>query len=170
MNFHDFPHVFLGGVCGENTYRADIAIPVLEKYGISYFNPQIVDSTRSDGLRWSDSRIDIEAEMKNNCPQLLFVVSGDARGTTSILEAVEYVCYGSFVHLVVDEIPDGTVIDGSIITGRELRDLNRARKYLCSVTHRRRKHVPIHATVEHAMISIVKIAAAYGVGNESTQS
>jgi hypothetical protein len=32
--------------------------------------------------------------------------------------------------VTVEEIPDGTIIDGQVITGRELKDLNRARAYL----------------------------------------
>lgn len=33
--------VFLGGACGETTWRTDLAIPLLERAGISYFNPQL---------------------------------------------------------------------------------------------------------------------------------
>ena len=33
--------VFLGGACGKSTWRKDIAIPLLEKAGVAYFNPQV---------------------------------------------------------------------------------------------------------------------------------
>jgi Nucleoside 2-deoxyribosyltransferase like len=33
------PEVFLGGSCNPTTWRADVAMPELEKLGISYYNP-----------------------------------------------------------------------------------------------------------------------------------
>ena len=33
--------VFLGGACGETTWRKDVAIPLLEQAGVSYWNPQV---------------------------------------------------------------------------------------------------------------------------------
>jgi len=33
------PEVFLGGSCNPTTWRADVAIPELEKLDISFFNP-----------------------------------------------------------------------------------------------------------------------------------
>ena len=32
--------VFLGGTCGQSTWRKDIAIPHLQRSGITFFNPQ----------------------------------------------------------------------------------------------------------------------------------
>lgn len=33
------PEVFLGGSCNPTTWRADVAIPTLNKLGISFYNP-----------------------------------------------------------------------------------------------------------------------------------
>lgn len=33
------PEVFLGGSCNPTTWRADVAIPALDKLGISFYNP-----------------------------------------------------------------------------------------------------------------------------------
>jgi sodium-dependent dicarboxylate transporter 2/3/5 len=33
------PEVFLGGSCNPTTWRADVAIPALQKLGISFYNP-----------------------------------------------------------------------------------------------------------------------------------
>lgn len=33
------PEVFLGGSCNPTTWRADVAVPTLNKLGISFFNP-----------------------------------------------------------------------------------------------------------------------------------
>lgn len=37
------PEVFLGGSCNPTTWRADVAIPTLQKLGISFYNPVSVD-------------------------------------------------------------------------------------------------------------------------------
>jgi hypothetical protein len=33
------PEVFLGGSCNPTTWRADVAMPELNKLGISFYNP-----------------------------------------------------------------------------------------------------------------------------------
>jgi hypothetical protein len=33
------PEVFLGGSCNPTTWRADVAMPELDKLGISFYNP-----------------------------------------------------------------------------------------------------------------------------------
>ena len=33
--------VFLGGSCCKTTWRQDLAIPYLEKHGVTYYNPQV---------------------------------------------------------------------------------------------------------------------------------
>lgn len=33
------PEVFLGGACNPTTWRADVAVPTLNKLGISFYNP-----------------------------------------------------------------------------------------------------------------------------------
>lgn len=38
----DAPEVFLGGSCNPTTWRADVAIPTLDKLGISFYNPVCV--------------------------------------------------------------------------------------------------------------------------------
>lgn len=36
------PEVFLGGSCNPTTWRADVAIPALDKLGISFYNPVFI--------------------------------------------------------------------------------------------------------------------------------
>lgn len=36
---NNVPEVFLGGSCNPTTWRADVAIPTLQKLGISFYNP-----------------------------------------------------------------------------------------------------------------------------------
>ena len=70
--------VFLGGTCGASTWREDIAIPAFRKRGISYYNPQMPE--------WSTRYIPLEAAVKDSCRLLLYVITGDTRGVTSMLE------------------------------------------------------------------------------------
>jgi hypothetical protein len=154
------PHVFLGGSCGAIkpdvfNWRRDLAIPRLQSEGITYYNPQVEEG------HWNPGLISIEATAKEGAPQLLIVIDGTTRGGASLLEAMEYVCYGSFVHLVIDDIPDGQVIRGQRITGFELEDLNRPRAYLRSRVTVRRPHLKVWPTVSDALDAIVVIAGAY---------
>lgn len=44
------PEVFLGGSCNPTTWRADVAIPTLNKLGISFYNPVSVCNKLSEML------------------------------------------------------------------------------------------------------------------------
>lgn len=119
--------VFLGGACGTTTWREEI-IPELEKHGIDYYNPQVKE--------WSEELIEIEAKAKEDADILLFVISKETRSIASMIEAAEYIAKGREILLVIENIDDGQEIAGQKITGQELKDLNRARKYLCDVALR----------------------------------
>jgi hypothetical protein len=112
--------LFLGGSCNPTTWRRDIAIPLLS--GISFCNPQVDD--------WSPALVAVEALAKREAKALLFVIDGQTRAIASMIEAVSFAGQRRRVFVTVEEIPDGTIIDGQVITGRELKDLNRARAYL----------------------------------------
>ena len=114
--------VFLGGSCGSTTWRADTVIPLLEQHEISYFISQVAE--------WHEELVGIEAAAKADADVLLFYITGQTRGIVSMLEATEYICAGRPVFLVIQDIPDGLVIDGQAITGRDLLDLKRGRVYL----------------------------------------
>jgi hypothetical protein len=137
------PHLFLGGSCNPTTWRADIAIPLLEAAGVSYYNPQVED--------WSPELVKAEADAKIASVEVLFVIDHQTRAIASMLEATEFVAtvnsYDAL--LVIHNITDGTVIDGQTITGRELKDLNRARAYLRELATRRGIH--IYPTVDEAV-------------------
>ena len=113
---------FLGGSCNPTTWRKDIAIPAFEAAGISFYNPQVDN--------WHEGLIALEANAKANSKVLIFVIDGQTRAVVSMLEALTYAHAGRTVMLVVENIPDGTVIGGEIVTGSQLKDLNRGRSYL----------------------------------------
>jgi hypothetical protein len=65
------PYVFLGGSCDPTRWRHEIAIPLLTKCRIPFFNPQVTD--------WSPDLIELEAKAKEECEVLLFVVDSQTR-------------------------------------------------------------------------------------------
>uniref|UniRef100_A0A7S3YSF5 Uncharacterized protein n=2 Tax=Lotharella globosa TaxID=91324 RepID=A0A7S3YSF5_9EUKA len=142
----DAKQVFLGGSCNPTTWRKDIAIPQLEKAGISYYNPQVKD--------WTPDLVEIEAHAKAVANCLLFVIDPQTRATSSMLETAEYICSGRVVVLVIQNIEEGCVIEGQSIIGRELKDLNRGRAYIKDVAERH--GVPLFTSVQHAIDFIVR--------------
>jgi hypothetical protein len=103
-------------------------VPFLKKMKITYFDPQVEYSSREQRQ--------LELEAKENSEVLLFVIDPKVRAMASLMEAVEYGLRGRDVIVVVNDIMDGTLIDGKVITGQELEDLNRARAYLRDMVDR----------------------------------
>lgn len=153
--------VFLGGSCDPTTWRKDIVMPALAAAGVSYYNPQVANYDELDAAYKAQGIaggiVAVEAEAKANCPILLFVIDNQTRAIASILEATEYICTGRTVVLrICDNIADGTVIDGEAITGRQLKDLNRARSYLKDVAARHR--APVFSRIDEAVAEVVRLA------------
>ncbi|KAJ2946469.1 hypothetical protein O0L34_g12514 [Tuta absoluta] len=71
--------VFLGGSCNPTTWRSDIAIPMLNKMGITYFNPQVDD--------WSSELMELEYRAKAAARALLFVLDSETRAVAASVEA-----------------------------------------------------------------------------------
>lgn len=153
------PQVFLGGACGNTTWRKNIAIPLLEEADITYYDPQYPEGS------WTEELIPIEAIAKEEAEWVIVVIDGATRGTASIMEAVELICVGANVALVVDDVPENTIapVDPGdpvhvehLIVGRELKDANRARHYLRSVLKRRRPDLPLRHNVKQATEMVIR--------------
>lgn len=145
------PHLFLGGSCNPTTWRRDIAIPMLDAFGVSYYNPQVEN--------WSPELVALEAAAKTEAVQVLFVIDHQTRAVASMLEATELVASTrrpGDVLLVIHDITDGTQIDGQTITGRELKDLNRARTYLRELATAR--GLPVYDAVDVAVRESIRRA------------
>ncbi|XP_038045768.1 uncharacterized protein LOC119720226 isoform X2 [Patiria miniata] len=121
--------VFLGGTCLDTTWREEIAIPCLERHGLSYFNPKVAD--------WSMSNIALEAIAKDTSLYLLFVISATSRGIASMIEVAHYVGQGRKVVLCIQHMKHGLCVYGEKLTERAITDYNRARSYLADLTERR---------------------------------
>ena len=134
--------VFLGGSCNPTTWRRDIAVPLLTAHHVRFFDPQVAE--------WSPERIAMETRAKERAALVLIVVDGRTRSLVSIHEAVEFVCRGRSVRLVIDDVPSGLVIEGAVVSAAELADLNGARQCLRDVATDRR-HVRLFPDVAAAV-------------------
>merc|ERR1712159_244943 len=138
--------VFLGGACGSTTWRRDVAIPTLEKAGVSFYNPQVEE--------WHEGLVEVERRAKKSALVQLFVVSGATRGAATVVEAAHLISSGKTVVLVVEVVPEGAVVDGDVLTASERKDLNRGRRYLLDVVEDRQQeghtNADICANVEEA--------------------
>ena len=122
-------------------------MPLLEKNGINYYNPQVDD--------WYPALMAEEARAKKTAKAMLFVIDSETRGIASMVEVTEYITAGRRLVLVIKNIEDGHEIGGHKIEGNELKDLNRGRAYLADVADR--YHIPVYTDVIHATIHAIKI-------------
>ncbi|KAJ8932967.1 hypothetical protein NQ314_014298 [Rhamnusium bicolor] len=115
--------VFLGGSCNPTTWRTDTAIPELQKYGISFYNPA--------------------------ASVLLFVIDSQTRSTVGMIEVAYLVASGRCVVVVAQPYKQGQSIMGEIITDREYRDLVDGQKGLLDLV--KGKGVKIHTSLPTAL-------------------
>jgi len=104
-------------------------MPVLDKAGIRYYNPQVDD--------WSPDLVAVEAQAKEDASVLLFVIDDQTRALASVAESIEYICSGRHCVLVVRLIAMTSVINGIKVSDDERKDLNRSRMYLQDIANRR---------------------------------
>merc|ERR1712057_114170 len=76
-------------------------------------------------------------------------IDRDTRALMAMMEAVEFVVAGRPVVLAVNSVEEGQSIGHDVVGAAELKDLNRARRFLCDIAQR--YNVPVHATVDEAV-------------------
>lgn len=118
----------------------DIAVPEFTRASIPFFNPQRLD--------WHPNLITLEAKAKEVCDVLLFVIDSKTRAIASMLEATEYIMSSRRVVIVIMDIEGGSRIENEVIEGRQLKDLNRARAFLCDIAARHQKYCDVFDSVE----------------------
>jgi len=105
------PEVFLGGSCNPTTWRADVAIPALEKLGISFYNPVYFfhfDSTRTfivfTMLQQVSQRTPDLMELEHRAIEksriLFFVMDSETRASAGAIEAA-HIAGQNLKHLVL---------------------------------------------------------------------
>lgn len=142
--------VFLGGSCNPTTWRRDAAVPLLERARVRYFNPQVDE--------WFEELIRVETRAKETAKIVLMVIDNLTRSIVCINEAVEYICRGRRVVVVVQDIEEGTCVDGKTLTPAEIGDLNGARECLRSLALRKQQHgseVHLYPDVTAAIDAII---------------
>ncbi|CAK1599727.1 unnamed protein product [Parnassius mnemosyne] len=121
--------VFLGGSCNPTTWRSDIAIPMLKKMGITYFNPQVDD--------WSTELMEVEHRAKCAARALLFVLDSETRAVAASVEAAHLAAAPRDLLLVLRPYARHQTIGGETITDQEYVELSRARATLQEAVERR---------------------------------
>ncbi|XP_072936118.1 uncharacterized protein raw isoform X2 [Epargyreus clarus] len=121
--------VFLGGSCNPTTWRSDIAIPMLKKMGITYFNPQVED--------WSTELIEVEHRAKAEARALLFVLDSETRAVAASVEAAHLAAAPRDLLLVLRPYTRHQNIGRETISDHEYIELSRARATLQEAVERR---------------------------------
>jgi len=132
--------VFLGGACGATDWRRRIAIPLLDRAGITYYDPQL-------GIgEWTQAREAEEMAAKDAAEVLLYVISSETRSVASVAEASYALGAGRAVSLAVADIEH---LEGKPLTQRERDDLNRGRIFVRTMA--RLAGVPVFPDAESAV-------------------
>jgi hypothetical protein len=163
--------VFLGGACGtgdaRSEWRATTAIPQLDAAGISWYNPQLPPG------QWHSGMIQVEAAAKEASVYILMVITGSTRAVASIQEATATALHHhddparrKKLMLVLDDIPEGTVIGGVPVVGADLADANRGRAFLRDTIASWRPDLAVYPTVEDAVNAIITDYHAGGTTGE----
>merc|ERR1712038_753294 len=156
--------VFLGGTCGQSTWRKDIAIPHLQSSGVTFFNPQQDD--------WHQGMIQMERKAIETSKVLLFVIKNDTRGIVSLMEVVYYAGrihknnLGQKLVVALEKgppDPSNKLIDpseySSLSSGR-----NRTRELL------EKLNVPVFSSLVNALQETVRILKTQNVSNLTENS
>ena len=144
--------VFLGGACGQTTWRRDIAIPALEAAGVTYFNPQL-------GIgEWTPACEAAEMKAKNEADVHLFVINDQTRGVASVAEVAYLIAAGRPLALVLNDLTEDSRIDGEIVNKVERDDLNRGRIFIRTMAAEH--SVPVFAEVEPAVQHAIELVNA----------
>ena len=140
-------NVFLGGSCGETTWREDTAIPLLKANSLTYYNPQV------DTDQWNIRKISEESSIKEISKFMLFVIAKDSPSIASMTEAAFLIGSGNNLHLVIEDLE---ITENQIpyeMTAQSQKDNKRARSYIRDTA--RGNKVPVFATVNEAISAIL---------------
>ncbi|XP_060829874.1 uncharacterized protein LOC132914628 isoform X8 [Bombus pascuorum] len=134
--------VFLGGSCNPTTWRSEIAIPTLQRLGITYYNPQV--------SQWGPELIAQEYEAKQTAKVLLFVIDNQTRNSAGIIEAAQLaVTRRESLILVIYPYRQGQTILGETVSLQEYCDLMNGLLVLQYLMEKQR--IPIFESVSVAL-------------------
>ncbi|KOC67770.1 hypothetical protein WH47_11171 [Habropoda laboriosa] len=140
--------VFLGGSCNPTTWRSEIAIPALQRLGITYYNPQV--------SQWGPELIAQEYEAKQTAKVLLFVIDNQTRNSAGIIEAAQLAATRrESLILVIYPYRQGQTILGETVSMQEYYDLTNGLLVLQYLMERQR--IPIFESVSVALNCTSKV-------------
>lgn len=140
--------VFLGGSCNPTTWRSEIAIPTLQKLGITYYNPQV--------SQWGPELIAQEYEAKQTAKVLLFVIDNQTRNSAGIIEAAQLAATRrESLILVIYPYRQGQTILGETVSIQEYCDLMNGLLVLQYLMEKQR--IPIFESVSVALNCTSKV-------------
>lgn len=162
--------LFLGGNCGLESgaaavynWREEIAVPLLDEHGFTYYNPQTPN--------WKPAAIPRERTRIERCKVLLFVINEYTRAIASMVEAAHFIGKGHKPIVLCVKHFVGTcdpATGEALNTESEIKDLNRGRYYLEDCAGR--QNVKICTKIEDAVAESVAILAALKAGKPTAVS
>lgn len=146
--------IFLGGACGSSNWRTDIAIPILERAGVSYYNPQLTEGA------WTPAHQYAEMDAKTAADVWLFVLNDQTRGVASIGEVAYRIGQNGKLALALNDLNENSRFEGRVPDPREIDDLNRGRVFLRAMakTH----GIPVFESIAAATEYAVQLARQAG--------
>ncbi|CAK4313198.1 unnamed protein product [Aphanomyces euteiches] len=145
--------VYLGGNITNTHWRATFAIPMLQKAGLPYYSPRGDFQSYSSRSR-SHEELKADKLMKHKAALLLIVIPSNCRSIASMIDTIGLICSGRAVILVIEPMQEGMPMeDGSLVWGREFKDLRRARLYLEETAQRH--DINIYSSVDNAVQAII---------------
>jgi len=136
--------VYLGGATA-SSWREQVAIPLLKKSGLTFYNPAVCSSRRL---------IPIEASAMDNSRVLLFAILGDSRCLGAMCQASYLIGLGCNVVLCVQHIQPGARIAGENLSKLAIKDYNRGRSYLSDYANR--EGIPIFEDIKEALECVIQ--------------
>ncbi|XP_071513314.1 uncharacterized protein raw isoform X3 [Panulirus ornatus] len=134
--------IYLGGSLGSRvTWREDIAIPMLLKHGLSYYNPA--------ASACSGRLLPMEAALMEHSRVLLFVITDSTRGVSSMALASHYIGLGCNVVVCVQMVTEDSVVNGERLSRLAVKDYNRGRTYLKDQANK--DGIPVFINIQEAV-------------------
>ncbi|KAJ6215764.1 hypothetical protein RDWZM_010264 [Blomia tropicalis] len=142
-----------GGSCNPTRWRMDIAIPFLEKYGITYYNPQVD--------QWIPEMIEMERKAKDDARILFFVIDDQTRSIVSMIEVAYLVGIRRMRKRLILTITDFSINSTNILMTNELylpqnaqKDYNRGRAYLADIA--KQHNLPVFDNLKQSLEYCIK--------------
>lgn len=163
-----YSDIYLGGSCSTNsTWRQNIAIPLIRRHNLIYYNPASEINALDLIINCDDSNLDLNGSLvceasvlswKRALEQsrvLVFVVGSDRRALTTMILAAYYIGLGRDVVLCIEQLPTNEEmrIDDDVLSKQATKDYNRGRVYLSDIA--KRKQVPVFDNVSAAIESAI---------------